>query len=342
MSGRGLLVLGVLAALAVVGAVLTRQPIDDVPETDTRPYFLPGLQERLEDVSRVEVRSPSGEALARVERRDRGWVVANRWDHPADLESLRGTLIGLAEARELEPKTDRVDGHARLGVAAPGSGSGSGLEVTLHGPGEPQSVVIGEPSTGEVGGTYLRRAGEDRAWLVSGELPRHDRISDWLNDLLVDVPAIRVHRVRIEPVDGEPVNVLLPSQDAPRFEILDIPEGRRALSRTLSKSIARGIADLRLVDVRPAADTRLPPRLATTRFELFSGLTIEIEVFAPGRGQLGDGLARLHAFAPTDAVSDVRERADALNARFDGWLYRLPEYKFVNLSYRFDQVLAPE
>jgi len=342
VSGRGLLVLGVLAALAVAGAVLTRPPVDDAPEAEARPRFLPGLQERLDDISRVEVRDPSGAALARVERRDRGWVVANRWNHPADLETLRGTLIGLAEARELEVKTDRVEGHARLSVAAPGSGAGSGLEVTLHGPGDAQSVLIGEPSTGEVGGTYLRRAGEDRAWLVSGELPRHDRIADWLDDLLVNVPAIRVHRVRIEPVDGEPVNVVLPSQDAPRFEILDIPEGRRALSRTLSKSIARGIADLRLVDVHAAANTALPPRLATTRFELFSGLVVEIEVFAPGRDNLADGLARLRAFAPTDAAPEVRERADALNARFDGWLYRLPEYKFVNLTYRFEQVLDPE
>jgi len=342
VSSRGLLVLGVLAALAVAGAVLTRPQVDDAPEMEARPHFLPGLHERLDDISRVDVRDPSGQMLARVERRDRGWVVANRRNHPADLETLRGILIGLAEARELEAKTDRVEGHARLGVAAPGSGAGSGLEITLHGLGQPQSVLIGEPSTGEVGGTYLRRSGEDRAWLVSGELQRHDRIADWLDDLLVDVPAIRVHRVRIEPVDGAPVSVVLPSRDAPRFEILDIPEGRRPLSRTLSKSIARGIADLRLVDVRPAADTALPPRLATSRFELFSGLVIEIEVFAPGRGQFGEGLARLRAFAPTDAAPEVRARADALNARFDGWLYRLPEYKFVNLTYRFDQVLAPE
>jgi hypothetical protein len=342
VSGRGLLVLGVLAALAVVGAVLTRQPIDDVPDTAARPYFLPGLQERLDDVSRVEVRNPAGEALARVERSEQGWVVANRRDHPADLETLRGTLIGLAEGRKLEAKTDRVEGHARLGVATPGSGDGSGLEVTLHGLDQPQTVLIGEPSAGEVGGTYLRRAGQDRAWLVSGELERHDKIADWLNDLLIDVPAIRVHRVRIEPVDGDPVNVLLPSQDAPRFEILDIPAGRRALSRTLSKAIARGIADLRLVDVRSAADTQLPPRLATTRFELFNGLLIDIEVFAPDRGQLGEGLARIRADAPPDAPPEVRGQADAFNARFEGWLYRLPEYKFVNLTYRFDQVLVPE
>lgn len=342
MSGRGLLILGVLAALAVAGAILSRPGLDEAPETEAQPGFLPGLQERIDAISRVDVRAPDGSELARVERDDDGWVVANRWNHPADLTTLRGTLIGLTEARKLEVKTDRADGHARLGVAEPGSGEGSGVEVMLHGPDATTGVLIGNHSTGEVGGTYLRRSGDDRAWLVSGELQRHDEIADWLDDGLVDIPAIEVHRVHIEPVDGEPVNVLLPSQDAPRFEFIDIPDGREPVSRTLSKSIARGLAGLQLEDVRPADETTLPPRLATTRFELFDGLVIEIEAFAAARTDLSDRLVRIRADALVGAPQSTRDRADALNARFDGWLYRLPEYKFVNLTYRFEQVMAPE
>jgi len=342
MSGRGLLVLSVLAAFAVVGAILTRQPIDGQPETEARPRFLPVLQDNINAVTRLDVRDPDGAELARIERADDGWAVVNRWNHPADLATLRATLIGLTEARQLQPKSDRAEGHARLGVAEPGRGTGAGVEITLHGLDAPVGVLIGNPATGEVGGTYVRRVGADQAWLVSGDLQRHERIADWLDDLLVDIPAIQIHRVRIDAVDGDPVNVLLPSRDAPRFEILEIPEGRKPLSRTLSKSIARGVADLRLVDVRPVAGTTLPPRLAATRFELFSGLVIEIETFADGRGTLAEGLARIRADAVADASQDVRQRAEVLNARFDGWLYRLPEYKLVNLTYRFEQVLAPD
>lgn len=342
MSGRGLLILGILALLAVAGAILTRQPVHEAKDAAEEPRFLPMLQEQTDAVTGVAVRAPDGRDLARVGRRDEGWVVTSRWNYPADLSTLRGTLIGLAEARRLEEKTDRPDGHARLGVARPGSGPGGGLEVSLHGLEEPLAVLIGEPSAGEVGGTYVRRVGEDRAWLVSGELKRHKLVGDWLDDRLVDIPAIRVHRVRIEPVDGDPVRVVLPSPDAPRFEILDIPEDRKPLSRTLSKSIARGVAELRLTDVRPAAETELPPRLATTRFETFDGLVVEIEAFAPGRESVSEGLVRIRADSMAGASQGVRDRAAALNARFEGWLYRIPDYKFVNLTYRFDQVLAPE
>lgn len=341
MSGRGLLVLALLAALAVGGLVVLRQPAVTPPSDSEAPRFLPGLEEDLDAIEGVAVRAPDGRELAQLARRGDGWVVGNRRDYPADLETLRGTLIGLAQARRLEPKTDRAAGHARLGVAAPGTGAGGGVELRLEGLEPPLAVLIGEPATGEVGGTYVRRADEDRAWLVSADLARHDEIADWLDDRLVDIPAVRVHRVRIEPVDGAPVRVLLPSPEAPRFELLDVPEGRRPLSPTLSKSIARGVAGLTLVDVVPADAVARPPRLAVARFETFDGLVIEIEAFAAGRQEPPERLVRLRADTLAEAGPALREDAVRLNARFDGWLYRIPEYKFVNLTYTLEQALAP-
>lgn len=341
MSGRSLLILALLTALAVAGVLFTRQPAVSPSGGDEEPHFLPGLQDRLDEIDRVRVRAPDGRDLAEVVRREDGWTLSNRWHYPADLETLRGTLIGLAEARRLEPRTDRAEGHARLGVAEPGTGEGSGVDLRLEGIGTPIGVLIGTPATGDAGGTYVRRSDEERAWLVSGSLQRHDEIADWLDDRLVDIEAVRVHRARIEPTDGEPVQVLLPSPDAPRFEITNLPEGRRPLSSTLSKSIARGIADLRLTDVVPAAEAELPPRLALARFETFDGLVVEIEAFAAARENPPERLVRLRADTLADAGDAVRDQARRLNDRFDGWLYRIPEYKFVNLTYTLEQVLEP-
>lgn len=341
MSGRGLLILALLAALAVGGLLLTRPPAVSPADGNEEPHFLPGLQDRLDEVERVRVRAPDGSELAEVVRREDGWTVANRWHYPADPETLRGSLIGLAEARRLAPKTDRPEGHARLGVARPGSGEGGGVELRLEGIDPPIEVLIGAGATGEAGGTYVRRGDEDRAWLVSGSLRRHDEIADWLDDRLVDIEAVRVHRVRIEAVDGDPVRVLLPSPDAPRFEITNLPEGRRPLSSTLSKSIARGIADLRLSDVVPAAGTEPPPRLARARFETFDGLVIGVEAFAAGRDNPPERLVRLRAGTLEGADDAVRGEAQRLNARFDGWYYRIPEFKFINLTFTLDQVLEP-
>lgn len=342
MSGRGLLILALLALLAVGGVLLTRQPPVSPAEQDEEPYFLPGLKDRLDEIERVRVRAPDGSRLAEIVRRKGGWSVANRRDYPADPETLRGSLIGLAEARRLAPKSDRAEGHARLGVADPGTGEGSGVALRLEGLDPAIEVVIGNPAPGDAGGTHVRRVDERRAWLVSGTLPQNDDIADWLDDRLVDIDAVRVHRVRIDPVDGESVRVLLPSPDAPRFEIENLPRGRRPLSSTLSKSIARGVADLRLTDVVSAAGTDPPARLAVTRFETFDGLVIEIEAFADSRENPSERLVRLRADTLASADNAVREQADRLNARFDGWLYRIPDYKFVNLTFTLEQVLEPQ
>lgn len=340
MSGRTLAVLAALAAIALAAVVLTRvpQPAPE-PGTDAGGRFLPGLAERVNDVTVVRVRRGGGALVARLERRGDAWVVANRHDYPADVAALRATLIGLAEARRLEPKTERPEAYARLGVSdidAPGAG---GVEIALEGIAPPLAVVIGEPASGDVGGTYARVAGARRAWLVSGELPRRDTVGEWLDARLVDVPAERVRRLRIEPAAGAPVSVGRAAGSG-EFALEDVPAGRRPLSNTVAKSLARVITGLELTDVRPAARAPDLPRVARARFETVSGLVIEIRAFA-GKGGGAGRFVRLAAEAAADAGADAEEQAAALNARFDGWVFEIPDYKFVNVTQTLEGVLEP-
>lgn len=339
MSTRTLAVLALLAALAVAGVWLTREPpVDPGREARAGAPFLPGLEVRVNEVSGLRVRGAGGDLLAHVARRDGAWRVTNRAGYPADTTTLRGTLIGLARARRLEPKSDRSDGHARLGVAPIEDAQGKAIEVALEGLEPPPAVLIGKPSTGEVGGTYVRRVGAARAWLVSGELERHDRIGDWLDDRLVDIPARQVRLVRIEAVDGAPVVTRHPEPSGHGFE-LQVPEGRRPLSNSIARSLARVVADLRLDDVQPAAEAADLPRLAVARFETFSGLVLEIEAFAARRAQDAASHVRLHASTTGTAGAEARARAERLNARYHGWVYQLPDYKFVNATQTLEGVL---
>lgn len=334
-----LVVLAVLAAAAVAGVLVTREPAVAPPtEIEAGERLVPWLEARLNEVAGVRVRRPGGDLVARVVRRDGQWRVANRADYPSDTETLRGTLIKLSRARRLEPKSDRPEGWARLGVAAIERGVGDGVELALEGLGRDLAVLIGRPAAGDVGGTYVRIAGERRAWLVSGDLERHDRVGDWLDDRLVSIPAGRVRSVRIEAVDGEPVVVRQAEAGSGDFA-LNVPEGRRALSTSIAQSLARIVADLRLDDVRPAADAPELPQLATARFRTFDGLVIEIEAFARGRAPEGDRFVRLRARATAEASAAVRERAAALAERFEGWAYEIPRYKFVNATQTLEGVL---
>lgn len=337
MSGRALAVLALLAGIAVAAVVTTRapEPPASLPEAGGR--LLPGLAERVNDVTAVRVRRGGGALVARLERRDGAWVVANRHDYPADATALRATLIGLAEARRLEPRTRRPEAYARLGVHAIEKPGAAGIEVALEGIEPPLAVVIGKPSSGDVGGTYARVAGERRAWLVSGELERRDEVREWLDARLVDLPAERVRRVRIEPATGRPVIV---ARGADGFVIENLPAGRRPLSATVAASLARVVTGLELVDVRPAAAAPALPRVATARFETDAGLVVEIRAYA-GAGEAAGRLVRLAATAAAGAGAGVAGQAAALDARFEGWAFEIPDYKFVNATQTLEGVLEP-
>lgn len=341
MSARTLAVLALLAAAAVAAVTLTRTPAPPAPgaDSDAAERFLPGLGQRLNDITAVRVRRAGGALVARLERRAGAWVVASRHGYPADAAALRATLIGLAEARRLEPKTRRPEAYGRLGVTEVEAPGAEGVEIALEGIEPPLAVVIGKPSSGDVGGTYARIAGERRAWLVSGDLQRRARVGEWLDARLVDVPAEQVRRVRIEPVAGQPIRVGRAGASGD-FELEDVPAGRRPLSATVARSLARVVAGLELTDVRPAAAAPELPRVASARFETVSGLIIEIHAFA-GEGDDADRFVRLAAETTADAGAGAAEQAAALNARFDGWVYEIPDYKFVNATQTLEGVLEP-
>ena len=341
MSGRVLGLLALVTTLAVGAAWYVRQPVPDpVPESDDR-LLLPDLADRLPSVSAVRARIAGGRLLAHVVRDGDAWRVRNRFGYPANRETLRGILIALSEARREEAKTDRADGWGRLGLRPIEDPEAGGVELTLEGLDPAPRIIIGEKASGDTGGTYLRLAGDEegRAWLVSRRIEMPAEIADWLDTRLTGIPIRRMRSVGIVARDGEPVRIARAEPRSRQFVIANRPEGRRPLSDSIARSIARIVSDLRLTDVHPADAVDLPPLLAETRFKTRDGLRIVVEAFAAERGR-EPRFIRLRAETDSDAGEAVREQAETLNKRFDGWLYRIPEYKFVNMTQTLEGVLA--
>ncbi len=340
MSGRVLGLLALVTALAVGAAWYVRQPVPEPAPESSDTHFLPGLADRLPSVSAIRVRVAGGRLLAHVVRDGDVWRVRNRSGYPANRETLRGTLIALSEARRQEAKTDRAEGWGRLGLKPIEDPDAGGVELTLEGLDPAPRIIIGETAGRDTGGTYLRRADDEdgRAWLVSQRIEMPADIGDWLDNRLTEIPVGRMRSVEIVARDGEPVRVARVEPRSREFEIANRPEGRRPLSNSIARSIARIVSDLRLTDVDPAAAVDLPPRLAEARFETLDGLRIVIEAFAAERDQ-GPRYIRLRAEVANGAGETAREQADTLNARFEGWLYAIPDYKFVNMTHTLEGVL---
>lgn len=337
MSRRALVVLGLLAAAALVGVWLTRDE-PQAPTSATGERFVPELLERINDVTRVTIRGRGGDVVAELEPDEAGdWRVTNRWNYAANRAALRGTLIALAEARRAEARTADPEGWRRLGVDDVAGADADGMEIGLRFPTDALTVVIG--GAGPAGrGSYARRTDEDRAWLLDRLIERRTAVSDWLDAQLVDIPADRVARVDIEPAEGAPVRVRTDDSDVSGFRLLDVPADVTLLTPTIARSLALVVRELRLTDVWPRARAGSMEPVAVARYETDDGLIVWLRTFVMANDG-GVEVARLEADVTDGADGDTAARARALTAAWEGWVYRLPEHKFVNASHDLDRII---
>lgn len=336
MNVRTLLVLALLTAIAAGGLWLTGDETAP-PSAEAGERFLPGLLERINDIRRVQVQRSGGELVAELVRGDdgEGWRVTNRGNHPADRGTVHRTLVGLAEARRSEERTADPAAYHRLGLADIDEPAAQGMALTIEGGGEPLTVIVGRSGPADEG-TYVRRSGGKRAWLIDQEIPRHLAIGDWLDGALVDLDVDELRTVDIRPQEGEAVHVRADARADDGFVVTNRPDGRALLTRTMARSLARVVTDLRADDVQPADDAAGLEPVAEARYATRDGLIIHIRTY---RDAAGSELAQLDAAVTGEAGEATRAQARRLRARWAGWLYRLPEHKFVNASHDLERIL---
>ena len=102
MKLRTLGMLAVIAAVLIIVAVFTAEQQKPGVPAAGQPVF-PELKTAINDVTELSVDTQSGTIT--LHRREDLWRVKEKYDYPADLATVRETLIGLAELTTLEPKT---------------------------------------------------------------------------------------------------------------------------------------------------------------------------------------------------------------------------------------------
>lgn len=333
MSPRALTIMAALVAVLAAALWWVQRPAEVPVDARVQTPLLPGLADNLNAVERVKVRIDGGELLADLVRRNDDWWVANRSDHRASTSTLRRILVDLADAVHLEPRTDNPADYFRLGVDDVEAGNPDGIEITLEGAGAPATVIVGRTSA-DGRGSYIRRSGEAQGWLVSGPIERPRRIGDWLDSRIVDLPPGEIRWARIEPLEGTPIVIRSDQPGAADFDVLDVPPGHQLLTPRMGRSLARFVAELELEDVVPADEA--PPLSPTgrARYETWDGLVVEIHAWH--RDDTGaDGFVTLRAQAVEPAAE---ARAAALNGRWEDWVYRIPEYKYVNATSSLERI----
>lgn len=360
MNNRALVILAALAAVFVVLALVgqNRAPSPSLSGS----ALLPGLDAALNDIDEITLVRAGNETIASIRRSEQGWTVPEKGGYPADIAKVRDALLALSEARIVEEKTANPEFYDRLGVEAVESGSSAGTAVTIRHGGEAFPTVI----LGEVEGTsqrYARRADEARSLLIDRdpELPR--AAPQWLQTGILDLGSDRVREVAIEHADGESLRIYKDEAGQTNYSVDAVPDGRELQYAGVANVIGNVLRDLALEDVERAADAASEPSV-TTRFRTFDGLLLTARGYERGEENWLEFEASIdtrEAAAPGDdpaaedaanaaggeesvdsaaASADPASEAAAINATVAGWRYRIPSYKYEQMTRRMQDLLS--
>ncbi len=329
--------LGALVVLAMIGQ---RQTAPTTSSVDS--MFLPALMDSLDDVDSVAIVAAGRTTVATLDRGPEGWTVRERDGYRTDLTKIRHTLLSLAEANIVEAKTANPALHTMLGVEDIDATDATGLAVTLSGPATPISIIIGN-SAGDYR-RYVRRAGEPQSYLINRDPEVGEAAADWLDTAVIDLPAARVRSVTVTHPDGEVVRASKTSAEQQNFAVEAIPENRSLLYDSVANVMASVLQDLTLEDVERAGDG--DEAETVTEITTFDGLVLTV------RGlERADGTWIRFSASPASeqqvagqAAGDVDPAAEAqaLNARLGSWRFRIPAYKFEQLTRRMDDLLQAQ
>jgi hypothetical protein len=358
MRSKTLVALAVAAIASTAAATyfaIVDQRLSLSDPTTGKPLFA-NLAGRLNDVASVTFARKDG-TLTLV-RTPPGWRLVEKGNYSAAFDRLRKFLVDLSESKTVEAKTSSPAVYGSLDVDDLSVPDAKGVLLTLKDSGGTTiaSLVIGKARTGRGGPssdtTYVRRAGEAQAWLVSGRLAPEKDADRWLDRRVVDVSRERVREVAVTLADG---TKLVVRRDKPAdldFAVDDAADDRAVKSPYERNAVGGAWEMVELDDVRPLGDFKFADDAAQAEARTFDGIVLRTRFAeidgkpwihlsarfeAPGELPTGEALGAAKLKNAEDAAKEVAD----INSRLAAWLYRVPDYKLEPMRRKLDDLFEP-
>ncbi|MGE0653754.1 MAG: hypothetical protein AB7P12_18710, partial [Alphaproteobacteria bacterium] len=305
--------------------------------------MFPGLAERVNDVRTIK--AVRGGFTSTLEGKEIdgavAWSLKERDGYPVPIEIVRAVAAGMAQLRQIEAKTARPRLYPRIHVDDPKAGKDSkaALVELFDAKGESMgSLIVGLDKAGilSVGDIYVRKPGEERAWLAHGKVPVPDKQVGWLNQTIVEVDLPRVRETTLFVPGEKPLRVFKKTSDDRDFTLEGMPKNRELKDLFGAEDISRAIQTLTFEEVDRASDLGFDlssqPR---ARHVTFDGLIVEVwakEV----EGKLWVAVKARPDPEPADPAkvdtAKIEAEVKKINGVTDGWAYTLNDFETRNLK----------
>ena len=337
MQGKTFGVLAVAAAALGLAVYVAAPDTKMDAGTPAATALFPDLSTMVNDVTSLEIATTGGRF--RIERGAEGrWTVPEKSGYPASFALVKRAILGLAELKVVEAKTNRSDRHGKLDLTGLDQQDSKAVKVSLQGADgrDLGSLLIGKTksaaTTSRPGRLYVRKPDDDQTWLVDTWLDAKPKAKDWLEPELFKLSKDRVKEVVTIHADSELVQVIRDRpEDKPR--LVGLTEAEQLKSAFTLEGMMSSLESLRFEDVRPRDELDFTAA-ARTEIRTFDSLVVHVELVALG----GDG--HWVTFRAEGKDTD-QALADQINATTAGWAYRMAEYQAKYFMQRRSDLVEP-
>lgn len=341
--------LAVAAAVSVAVATLFYQSRNRwTPGTASGEALMPALAARITEVAAVQIlqgeRTLTIEQPANAKLGD-AWQIKERGGFPALTEKVRTLVVQLAQSKLAERKSQLQTRHATLELEDPVAKDAKSRMVRLL---DAKGRAIGEVIVGKSRfeafgngkpGVYVRRPSEAQTWLAIGPIEAPSELRDWIDRKFFETDTAKIASL-VWHAPGAPAKESLtikrkagaekpapdkPATDKPEgpppvssaggLELEGVPAGKKLKGSESADNIARGFGRIEMDDVRKAQVPDKDAQAGKATLTTADGLTVTFDISKQGDAHWLSLLAAGEGAA--------KASADALNAKVQGWQYKL-------------------
>ena len=336
MQRRGFLILlGLTVVLVVVAAIAASGRDRNAVRVAPNERALPGLGPKLGELAWI--RLAHGATRINFAQIGGEWAEVEKGNYPANQGKIRQMLLGLADLTLVEPKTERPEMFARIGLDDPSNGKSTLVAVQDRAGATVGELIVGNRKFDRLGGgndaVYIRKAGTDRTWLARGSLDVTGEPASWLGRRILDIPQNRVAAVKLTGTDGAVLTLKRDKPDA-AFAVEDPPADTNFKADMVLAKPAGALEAVDLDDVRPSAELPVPDHdVVTAALSTFDGLAVEVFLFERD----GVNWAAFDVSGSGTAEAEAKTLADKLSH----WTYAIPAAKANALRTKLADLVEP-
>ena len=325
-----LILLGLCGLLFAV--LLLNEDKNHYVTDDADQIFLPELKQRLTEVAKIQIDS-LGESVV-LESQNNSWVVASKQNYPADTNSIRQLIYGMADLTIVEVKTADESLLSKIGLTQDSDDSvrvrimdvdGNTISDILFGKSQPALSSQGQD-------WFVRQFDDAQSWLLNGQLLLNRNAYQWLSKAILSMDTDDIQEVVLNTNHIDSL-VIRKTDESQAFELVGEKDSEEIEAYKLDE-IVEAASSIQLDDVRLKSADQNNSSEATIQLKTKNGLNVEITVTDTEQGWI-------NLIAQTEMTDQgVTEQSQALNKNWSEWEFQIPKYKLDTLLQKKQDLIS--